>query len=153
MNTAITLIGKLNDYTLKVNRDMLEHLSAFDTLNERINVLISHSISAHQVWLERMQGKSMSVKVFDIRTYEDLKKQTELNHSETASILAERSLDESISYVNTKRQRFENTIAEMFLHLFNHATYHRGQINQLLVQEGKPAMVSDFIVYNRTEII
>jgi len=95
----------------------------------------------------------MSVKVFAIRPYAELLEQIEQNRVLTSKILRERSLSDSINYVNTKRQRFSNTIKEMFLHLFNHSSYHRGQINQLLVAEGKLAMVSDYIVYNRTELL
>ncbi len=142
----------MNDYNRQVNADFIRHLESADPVNERINLLMSHIVNAHQIWLERMRGERMSVKVFELRTYEQLSNQIEKNHKDTAEILESKSLDEAVNYVNTQRQRFRNTIAEMFLHLFNHSSYHRGQINQLLVQEGKPAMVSDFIVYSRTEI-
>jgi len=153
MNTANALLMQLNDYTFQVNRDMISHLQSSGTNNERILQLISHTVSAQQVWLERMAKKSMSVGVFDVRTFDDLLTRNQLNHQTTTDVLNTRDLDEKIRYVNTRRQRFENSIAEMFLHLFNHATYHRGQINQLLVQEGKQPMVSDFIVYKRSEIL
>jgi uncharacterized damage-inducible protein DinB len=152
METAKQVLHQLNDYNLQVNADLLKHLEDVHPENERIMLLMSHIVNAHQIWLERMQGDRMSVRVFDIRTIDELKAQGDRNHALTKEILESRDLVETIQYVNTKRQRFENNISEMFLHLFNHHTYHRGQINQLLVQEGKAAMVSDFIVYNRKEI-
>ncbi len=152
METAKQLLYQLNDYNRQVNADMIRHLELANPTNERVNLLMSHIVNAHQIWLERMQGKSMTVKVFDTRPYGDLLEQGEKNHYITQEIIEARGLEETINYVNTKRQRFRNSISEMFLHLFNHSSYHRGQINQLLVQEGKAAMVSDFIVYNRTEV-
>jgi uncharacterized damage-inducible protein DinB len=152
METAKQVLHQLNDYNLQVNADLLKHLEEIHPENERIMLLMSHIINAHQIWLERIQGDRMTVKVFDVRTIDELRVQGEKNHVSTKDILESRSLDETKRYVNTKRQRFENTISEMFLHLFNHHSYHRGQINQLLVQEVKAAMVSDFIVYNRKEI-
>jgi uncharacterized damage-inducible protein DinB len=152
MESAKQVLQLMNGYNRQVNADMIKHLEEASPSNERITLLISHIVNAHQIWLERMQGKSMTVKVFELRSYEQLRKQNEDNYLLTDEIIEQRNLDETISYVNLKRQRFSNHIHEMFLHLFNHSSYHRGQINQLLVQEGKQAMVSDFIVYNRTEI-
>lgn len=147
-----SILGKLNTYNLNVNNDFIGHITEQAPANERILILLSHIINSQQVWLERMSGKSMSVKPFELRSTEELFMQNQHNYDITAQFIAERDLDEKIQYVNTQRKRFENSISEMFIHLFNHASYHRGQINQLLVQEGKAAMVSDFIVYNRTEI-
>lgn len=152
METAKELLEEMNDYNARVNADFVRHLMQENPSSERIATLMSHIISAHQIWLERMTGRSMSVKVFEIRPYSELLEQIESNKRITSEILSERSLSDGITYVNTKRQRFSNTIKEMFLHLFNHSSYHRGQINQLLVAEGKQAMVSDYIVYNRTEL-
>jgi uncharacterized damage-inducible protein DinB len=152
MHTAQQLLQQMNNYNRKVNLDMIVHLEQANPLNKRISELMSHIINAHQIWLERIEGKGRSVKVFEVRSYDVLKEQVETNHRLTREIIEQRDLDETTAYVNTKRQRFRNSIVEMFLHIFNHSSYHRGQINQLLVQEGKAAMVSDFIVYNRTEI-
>lgn len=152
MSNAIEILEEMNAYNARVNADFVRHLMQENPSSERIATLMSHIISAHQIWLERMTGRSMSVKVFEIRPYSELLEQIESNKRITSEILSERSLSDGITYVNTKRQRFSNTIKEMFLHLFNHSSYHRGQINQLLVAEGKSAMVSDYIVYNRTEL-
>jgi len=152
MESAKHLLHQLNDYNVQVNLDMIKHLELSASANERIALLMSHIVNAHQIWLERMSGESMSVKVFDVSAYDVLAEQVQKNYMRTKEVIELRNLDETIQYVNTKRQRFSNSISEMFLHLFNHSTYHRGQINQLLVQEGKAAMVSDFIVYKRTEI-
>lgn len=152
MGNEIILLEQLNAYTYKVNSDMIMHLEESKTDTERILVLISHTINAHQIWIERILGLRSGVKVFDIRSFEDLKVQNDINYKNTSEILHSKPLSEKVNYINTKRQRFENTITEIYLHIFNHATYHRGQINQLLVQEGKSPMVTDFIAYNRTEI-
>jgi uncharacterized damage-inducible protein DinB len=152
MSEAIQLLEDMNAYNAQVNADFVQHLIKEDPSSERIAELMSHIVSAHQIWLERISDQRMSVKVFAIRPYAELLEQIEQNRVLTSKILRERSLSDSINYVNTKRQRFSNTIKEMFLHLFNHSSYHRGQINQLLVAEGKLAMVSDYIAYNRTEL-
>lgn len=143
---------EMNSYNHKVNADFINWLKEQNPSNERIPLLMSHIINAQQVWLERIAGGRMTVKPFDLRNYDDLLQQNDSNYEGVKAIVEKGDLMQSIQYVNLQRQRFENTIMQMFLHLFNHSSYHRGQINQLLVQEGKKAMVSDYIVYNRTEI-
>lgn len=146
------ILMNLNSYNYKVNADFIAFLKEHQPTNERIPLLMAHIINSQQVWLERMTGKSMTVKPFDARPLDDLEQQNQSNFEMTSEIISTRDMNEKMRYVNMKRQRFENSLEEMFVHLFNHSSYHRGQINQLLVQEGKPAMVSDYIVYNRTEI-
>jgi len=152
MCNSVQLLENLNEYNAKVNIDLINHIQAEQASNEKISTLISHIVNAHQIWLERMKGERMSVKVFEVRPFGDLIAQVQANKENTSQILTTRDLNDSIVYINTQRQKFSNTILEMFLHLFNHSSYHRGQINQLLVQEGKKAMVSDYIVYNRTQL-
>lgn len=153
MQTDNSVLVKLNDYNLRVNEDLIKHIREVDAKNERIHVLMSHIVNSQLVWLERMSGKSMSVKPFDLFPYDVISGMNHSNHALTKKMLEERDPDEKIRYVTMKRERFENTVSEMFTHLFNHSSYHRGQINQLLVQEGKAAMAADFIVYNRTPIL
>jgi uncharacterized damage-inducible protein DinB len=153
MQNESSILESLNEYNLKVNRDMIVYLKSHQVGNERILDLISHIVNAHQLWLERIDGKSMTVKPFDRRPLDDLLSRNEVNFETTRIFILEKDLGQKIRYVNTKRQRFENTITEMLVHLFNHGSYHRGQINQLLVQEGKDAWPSDYIIYNRTELL
>lgn len=153
MHTSYAVFEEMNAYNARVNIDLLQHLADQSTENEKIFKLVSHIVNAHQIWLERIQGIPNSVQVFEIRSLEDLKRQAIANGETTYEILHNRNLEDDIQYTNTKGQKFSNSICQMFLHIFNHSAYHRGQINQLLVQEGKKAMVSDYIFYNRTELI
>jgi uncharacterized damage-inducible protein DinB len=152
METASQILHQLNNYNLAVNLDMLVHLEKTGFSGTRISELISHVIHAHRIWLDRIAGRDISVEVFGINTYAVLKQLAMKNHYETALIIDGGKLQETVTYTNTKGLRFSNTVSEIFMHVFNHATYHRGQINQLLVQEGRKPMVSDFIVYHRSPL-
>lgn len=150
---AKNLFEDSNAYNAKVTLDLIEHLNQQQPKEERIAVLLSHIVNAHQIWNERILGIQNTVQVFGIRTYEDLKSQIQKNQEDTTSILHSRELEEIIQYKNTKGQAYTNSIFQIFQHVFNHGTYHRGQINQLIVREGKQPMVTDYIFYNRTEVI
>ncbi len=54
------------------------------------------------------------------------------------------------AYQNSKREHFKQPVYEMLLHLFNHQTYHRGQIVTMLRQLGVDKIPpTDFIHFSR----
>lgn len=62
----------------------------------------------------------------------------------------EHMLDHEFIYSNTKREKFKQPIYQMLLHLFNHGTYHRGQLVTILRQLGVTDIPpTDFIVWSR----
>lgn len=53
-------------------------------------------------------------------------------------------------YYNSKKEKFKQPIYQMLLHLFNHGTYHRGQLVTMLRQLGiEKIPQTDFIVWSR----
>lgn len=55
-----------------------------------------------------------------------------------------------LEYRNTKRETFKQPINEVIMHLFNHATYHRGQLITMLHQLSVDKIPqTDFIVFSR----
>lgn len=63
-------------------------------------------------------------------------------------------LEHEFIYYNTKREKFKQAVFQMLLHIFNHATYHRGQLVTMLRQMGiKVIPPTDFIVWSRKRSI
>lgn len=59
-------------------------------------------------------------------------------------------LQHVFAYQNTKKEQFKQPVYEMLLHLFNHGTYHRGQLVTMLRQLGVGKIPpTDFVVYVR----
>lgn len=65
---------------------------------------------------------------------------------------SEINLSHVFAYQNSKREHFKQPVYEVILQLFNHQTYHRGQIvtmfHHLAVDKIPP---TDFIVFSRTK--
>ncbi len=60
------------------------------------------------------------------------------------------AFEEELPYKNSKGEAFAQPLQEVLLHLFNHGTYHRGQLVTLLRQLGVDKIPStDFIVFTR----
>ncbi|MCC6817427.1 MAG: damage-inducible protein DinB [Bacteroidia bacterium] len=153
MHTSQNLFEEMNAYNLRVNLDLVKHLIHQKFEDERAITLMSHIVNAHQIWNDRVLGKVNQILVFGQHTFDEMKQQIIENSNITIDILNSKNLDEVIEYKNTKGQTFTNSICQIFLHIFNHSSYHRGQINQLLSRAGKEAMISDYIFYNRTALL
>lgn len=153
MEVNTSTLEKWNAYNHLINDKFIKHLQGLAVKNDRIHVLMAHIVNAHLIWVERMLLQPNTIGPFATQVLEDLGPMNETNFNATIAILQHKNLSEKIVYTNSQGQKFENSMHEILIHLFNHSTYHRGQINQLLVAEGLPAMISDYIFYNRSPIL
>ena len=56
------------------------------------------------------------------------------------------------AYQNSKKEHFKQPVYEMLLHLFNHQTFHRGQIITMFRQlEVDKIPATDFIIFSRSK--
>jgi len=56
------------------------------------------------------------------------------------------------AYQNTKREQFKQPVNEVLVHVFNHGTYHRGQLVTMLRQLGVEKIPgTDFILFSRNK--
>jgi uncharacterized damage-inducible protein DinB len=62
-------------------------------------------------------------------------------------VLTAQRLAEDLAYLNRAGQRYSYPLWQQMVHVFNHSTYHRGQITTLLRQLGAEPVVTDFLVY------
>lgn len=61
-----------------------------------------------------------------------------------------KQIEHVFAYQNSKKEQFKQPVYEVLMHLFNHGTYHRGQIVTQLHGCGVEAIPStDFIVFTR----
>ncbi|MEO6188941.1 MAG: DinB family protein, partial [Ginsengibacter sp.] len=64
----------------------------------------------------------------------------------------EAQLSHVFNYYNSRKEFFKTPVYEMLLHLFNHQTYHRGQIVTMLRQnEVTKIPATDFIAFSRSK--
>jgi uncharacterized damage-inducible protein DinB len=59
-------------------------------------------------------------------------------------------LDHVFQYQNSRKEHFKQPLYQMLLHVFNHGSYHRGQLVNILRQLGVEKIPqTDFIVWSR----
>lgn len=147
--------------------DHLTHLFKYDnwamerTANSIINLeeilpeavrLLSHIISAQQIWLNRITGTQSNITPWDNYTIdESISKSVELT-SKWINLLEgsdKTFLEKRIQYQNSKGETFNNSIKDITTHVINHAAYHRAQIAQYVKRANGTPAVTDYIVYQR----
>jgi uncharacterized damage-inducible protein DinB len=120
------------------------HRSVRDTL--------AHILAAEWIWLERWNGVSPRALLDsnDYPTVESLRMRwakVEHDCEEFFKSVTDESLDEVITYTNTKGEEWAYPLVRMLQHLMNHSTYHRGQVVTMLRQLGAEVTPVDLLVF------
>jgi len=128
----------------------LEIRSSFSSIRDTM----AHIFVSEWTWLQRRQCKSpsappdWSVKP-SIKVLIEKVNEIELERRNFLSGLDDDALQRLISYNLLSGKAGQNTLQELFLHLVNHSSYHRGQLATLFRQlELKPPS-TDLILFYR----
>lgn len=144
------LLLQLAEYHLWVNRILFKRLSALpgEVLNKDmvssfrgLNKTLFHLMTAEAVWWQRIQLQEHVI-------YPDESYSDDFAHI-SGEILrynkawidfikesGEHKLQHVFEYRNSKREAFKQPVYEVLLHVFNHQTYHVGQMITMLRQQG-----------------
>jgi uncharacterized damage-inducible protein DinB len=105
------------------------------------------------VWLSRWLGESPTAfPDWDVSTHPRLLerwREIEGRQKQFLDGLDESDLDRVVTYKVFSGKTFSNPLAELFRHVVNHATYHRGQVATMLRQLGLKPPQTDLILYYR----
>jgi uncharacterized damage-inducible protein DinB len=143
--TIVTLLLSLPAETLHK-----EIQSSFRSLH----LTLLHMYDVEQIWWQRMKllERIQSIARQNIST-EDAAAGL-INQSKQWEEWVDKNtlagLEHVFAYQNLKGEPFKQPLYQMLLHLFNHQTYHRGQIVTMLRQAGFETIPStDFITWSR----
>ena len=129
-------------------------LSSFAT----IHATLLHVWDAESIWWQRMKlqevvtapsstFKGTTLDVCTALLHQDKLWETWIRNASPAAI------DHVFMYKNSRQEQFKQPIYQMLLHVFNHATYHRGQLVNMLRQAGVEKIPqTDFIIWSRRKI-
>ena len=136
---------------LTEEQQLTEIKSSFPSLYKTV----LHMLDAESMWWQRMKLQERVDKPSDSfkGNFADLSKllleQSKL-WLDWVNNTNENGFHHEFIYLNTKKERFKQPINQMLLHMFNHGTYHRGQLVTMLRQLGVEKIPpTDFIVWSR----
>ena len=120
-----------------------------------IRATFLHLWDVESIWWQRMKlkevvewpGVTFSGSVMELAT--QLMKQSR-QWKEWIDIATETALEHEFIYKNSKKDQFKQPVYEVLLHLFNHQTFHRGQLITMLRLAGLDAIPNtDMVAFIR----
>ncbi|MBN1302100.1 MAG: hypothetical protein JW995_12875 [Melioribacteraceae bacterium] len=144
---------ELFQYNDWANEQLISVMEKYEQFPERCLQLFSHIISVQDVWFERInENHDWNIDIWDLYSIQECKVlsgQSSVNWLKFIRNTKEKDFDKLIKYKSTKGNNYESPVFEICAHVINHSTYHRGQVNQLLAQNGIEVPGTDFIFYTR----
>ena len=141
---SIAHLRRLFAYDDWANREVLTFLQASSTA--RSLELLAHIFGAQRIWFERLTRVPQNTSVwpkFDLQ--QCAQQAAELPRLWNEYLDQRNTLDDSISYQNTRGETFSSRIEDILLHVIMHAVYHRGQIASDTRASGHTPAYTDFI--------
>ncbi len=112
-----------------------------------------HMVNAENIWASRLTGESFSPLVeSETKTVDDIKNKWDEIDRKLSGILTQATdeyLQSSFEYQDSKGNRYSQPRVWTFEQLFNHFTYHRGQIVTMQRQLGYKPVNTDLIWFYR----
>src|SRR5262245_52567676 len=128
-------------------------LHNFNTADRTIVGTLAHIFAADRIWFDRVIGRKRSTFI------EESDKDFAVLQREWPELLASwrqwlanynENLEQPIHYQALSGDPFQNTPAEIILHVVNHGTHHRGQVSGFLRALGHTPPPLDLIRYYRS---
>ncbi len=117
--------------------------------------VFSHIINAYEVWLSRMQNRPQRFALFEKHPKQNMKERLEEIHGDVKTYvqsLSEEDLLQTFDYIATEGTKHRSVKKDIFIHMVNHATHHRGQISQMLRQAGFQPAATDYVLFTRENL-
>jgi uncharacterized damage-inducible protein DinB len=109
-----------------------------------LHALLDHAMGSQWTWLNRFLGNSLphNLTPADCPTREELAQRWPEVHNALTGFIARQTLtalNAPLTYTNFRKEQVTLQLGQLLMHVADHGTYHRGQINSLLkLCGGKP---------------
>jgi uncharacterized damage-inducible protein DinB len=165
MSLSVEQATELFDYMFWADRMMVaaaSSLSAEEYYKARgmslgsIHNLLVHLMAAEWLWLERWRGNSPKrvENQDDHPTREALEARWPQVHAELLEFMGQQnaeSLAKPLSFKSTAGEASTIRLGQLMIHLVDHGSYHRGQLNSLIKQAGGQPAPAFYVTYQRQQ--
>lgn len=130
-----------------------EMTSSFSSLEKTV----LHLLDAESIWWQRLKLQERIERPGDVfngsfAELSDRLQRQSRQWLDWVTAAPEHGLQHEFIYYNSRKERFKQPVYQVLLQVFNHATYHRGQLVTLLRQAGVEKIPqTDFIAWSRKQ--
>jgi uncharacterized damage-inducible protein DinB len=134
-----------------------KHLSEIPSSFNSLYKTILHMWDAESIWWQRLKLQERINRPSENNngTLQDICNgllSQSRQWEEWVSNASDLSLDHVFQYYSNKKELIKMPVYQMLLHVFNHGTYHRGQLVNMLRQLGEEKIPStDFVAWARSK--
>jgi len=142
---------KLIHYNQWANHGLCHHLQTLPIEPHEVKKRISHIVAAEEIWFHRIDPLDVDpLPPFEIQSWEILEPRLK-DSAQRWLDLAQNTDDfeRLIKYHNLSGKSHSSTLNDIFIHIVNHGTYHRGQIAMVLRQNELEPLPTDYILFSR----
>lgn len=121
----------------------------------RASGLVPHILLARRIWLMRIRATQhpMPTDWFpatETSAARELAKAVDHDWTQFLAGVTEQELDREVTYTASDGTKYASTVREILSHVFNHGTYHRGQIARIVTELGGTRSATDHIIFTRS---
>jgi len=137
------------------NRTVLRHLQRESSPPANCLAWFAHILGAQSEWLARLTATKSELPVWPKQTLDELEPAlVRLRDDWTRFLeLGSAELERSITYTNSKGQRWTSRVDDVLTHVLLHGSYHRGQIASAMREAGLTPPYTDFIHATRSGFV
>lgn len=146
--TMLKRFRQLFRYDDWANREVLASFRAAGTPPPRSLKLLGHILGTEYVWFSRIEQERSVLAVWPELGMSECESHVgQLPDLWSAYLgrLEEAKLGDTVTYQNSKGERWSNRIEDILMHVILHSAYHRGQIASDMRQSGHTPAYTDFI--------
>jgi uncharacterized damage-inducible protein DinB len=138
------------------NTQILNSLKSLKEIDQRAQLLFSHLLSSHCMWLCRVEKRGMTCTLFQERTLDECEVLLKENLAGWCNFLSNKSatdLEQQIEFMSAWEANPSKRITSMedaIIHIINHSSYHRGQIVARIKGKVEELPLATYIMYAST---
>ncbi len=143
---------QLFNYHNWANKKVIDGIKAAGITDDSIMKILSHILLGEKVWLQRLKSEKYDNKFWLPLSLDECSKLSIENSSMISgylNALQEEDLEKKVTYVNSKGNKYTNSVEQILTHLSHHSSYHRGQIAREMRRLGKEPVYTDYVAYLR----
>ena len=143
------MLVEMMKYTQWADEKLIAVFDQQEVIPEKASSLFSHVLNAQYIWACRILAKGPQFQVWEVHETSTYTKISKTNFTMLAEILKTVDLEKEISYTNSRGESYRDLVKDILFHVFNHSTYHRGQIASLLKVHAIQPPATDYIQLKR----